>query len=71
MAFENFPYSDFHALNLDWILKKLKEHGVTIEDIKKNIEAANIPEVVRAALLDMVEDGTLAQIVNEELLGEK
>lgn len=70
MAFENFPYTDFHALNLDWILKKLKEHGVTIEDIKKTIEAANIPEVVRAALLDMVEDGTLAQIINEELLGE-
>lgn len=72
MAFslENFPYSDFHSLNLDWILKTLKKHGVTIEDIKKTIEAANIPEVVRAALLNMVEDGTLAQIINEELLGE-
>ena len=25
MSFENFPYSNFHELNLDWILQKLKE----------------------------------------------
>lgn len=25
MAFENFPYSNFHELNLDWILEKVKE----------------------------------------------
>ena len=25
MAFENFPYTDLHTLNVDWILKKLRE----------------------------------------------
>lgn len=25
MSFENFPYSNFHELNLDWIIQKLKE----------------------------------------------
>ena len=25
MSFENFPYTNFHDLNLDWIIKKLKE----------------------------------------------
>ena len=25
MSFENFPYSNFHELNLDWIVKKIKE----------------------------------------------
>lgn len=25
MPFENFPYSDFHGLNLDWLLQKVKE----------------------------------------------
>lgn len=25
MAFENFPYSNFHELNLDWIVAKVKE----------------------------------------------
>lgn len=25
MAFEKFPYTNFHGMNLDWILAKLKE----------------------------------------------
>lgn len=25
MSFENFPYTNFHDLNLDWIIKKVKE----------------------------------------------
>lgn len=25
MSFENFPYTNFHELNLDWIIQKLKE----------------------------------------------
>ena len=25
MAFENFPYTDLHTLNVDWIIRKLKE----------------------------------------------
>lgn len=25
MSFENFPYSNFHELNLDWIVQKIKE----------------------------------------------
>ena len=26
--FENFPYTNFHELNLDWIIQKLKEQGM-------------------------------------------
>ena len=25
MAFEQFPYTNLHDLNLDWLLKKLEE----------------------------------------------
>ena len=25
--FDQFPYTNFHELNLDWILKALKENG--------------------------------------------
>lgn len=25
MAFENFPYTDLHTLNIDWLLKKIRE----------------------------------------------
>lgn len=37
MFIDNYPYTDFHELNLDWILKKIKE--LTQEMI--NFEAAN------------------------------
>ena len=25
MSFENFPYTNFHELNLDWLIQKVKE----------------------------------------------
>lgn len=34
MAFEQFPYSNFHDLNLDWILSKVKEWAVQWEELK-------------------------------------
>lgn len=39
MAFENFPYTDFHALNLDWILKKVKEVVSEWLSYKENMDA--------------------------------
>lgn len=35
---EQFPYPDYHNLNLDWILQKIKEFGVTIEGLDEYIE---------------------------------
>lgn len=32
-VFEQFPYTNFHDLNLDWIIEKIKE----IEDFKESI----------------------------------
>lgn len=42
MAYERFPYTDFHDLNLDWILGKVKELDGKIND--------NIAEVIREQL---------------------
>ena len=43
MAFENFPYTDLHTLNLDWLMKKIKEledgQGVNYQDQIDNIMA--------------------------------
>ena len=33
MAFENWPYANFHDLNLDWILKQIKELGIKIDNV--------------------------------------
>lgn len=39
MAFENFPYTDFHNLNLDWLLSEMKkllsEYSGIVENINK------------------------------------
>ena len=42
MAYERFPYTDFHDLNLDWILGKVKELDGKIND--------SIAEVIREQL---------------------
>lgn len=30
--FNKYPYTDFHELNLDWVLAKIKELGITIDE---------------------------------------
>lgn len=37
MAFEQFPYTDYHSLNLDWIVEKVKEFNVRLDNIRSNI----------------------------------
>lgn len=37
MAFEQFPYTDYHSLNLDWILEKVKEFNERLDNIRSNI----------------------------------
>lgn len=37
MAFEQFPYTNLHDLNLDWLLKKIEE----LEKRIKELEAMN------------------------------
>lgn len=37
--FENkFPYTDFHEMNLDWILKMVKMLGLNVEELRKDLE---------------------------------
>lgn len=38
MAFENFPYTDFHNLNLDWLLSKMKELLSEYSGIVENLD---------------------------------
>ena len=35
MAFSNFPYTDFHNLNLDWVLTTTKDLNTKWDDYYK------------------------------------
>lgn len=36
-----YPYSDFHELNADWLLKKTKEHGIELEEHTTELNTLN------------------------------
>lgn len=38
MAFEQFPYSNFHDLNLDWILGQLKEFQTELTEFRVRLD---------------------------------
>lgn len=77
--FDNFPYTNFHELNLDWIIRILKALDKSVDvlttdvatltdEVENFIENADIPGVVRDELLEMYEDGRLAEIVTEAVV---
>lgn len=37
MAFPRFPYTDFHSLNADWILNKMREMAQTVEQYAEDL----------------------------------
>lgn len=61
MAFEQYPFTNLHDLNLDWLLKTMKE----TKDILDNTD---IPQHVRDELTAMYNDGRLEMLVNEQIL---
>ena len=63
--FEHFPYTNFHELNLSWLLRDLKALSGKMEDLEKYIHDLNIPEDVKEIMDQWLQDGTLEDIVQE------
>ena len=62
---ENFPYTNFHDLNLDWIIKAFKEGQISIEEAKASFDAAmseitNIADAVHTDAENASESATTA-----------
>lgn len=81
MSFENFPYTDFHELNLDWVIKIVKEcktlsgeTAVGLDDLKKYVnqyfDDLNVQQQIDNKLDAMAADGTLAEIINQEIFAD-
>lgn len=63
MDFKKYPYQDYNSYNLDYILAKVKK----AEEEVANIDA-NITAVVAAKLTEWLNDGTLSNIITNEVL---
>lgn len=53
---ENFPYTNFHDLNLDWIIAKMKETNTKVNELSDKID--NIPVLTNNFILPTTDDDT-------------
>lgn len=79
--FENFPYTNFHELNLDWIITKVKEYVQKTDEAEINYQALktyvesyfdnlDIQKEVDNKLDEMAESGELADIIAQYISGK-
>lgn len=79
--FEQFPYANFHELNLDWLLAKMKELAAAVDaaedhvdaldqavaDLREYIDNLDLTDEVREVLDEWLEDGTIETIIGRFL----
>lgn len=58
--FEQFPYTNFHELNLDWLCKHIKELEEQIHDLTNK----NIDEAINQRIDEMIDNGEFSSILN-------
>jgi len=59
--FEHFPYTNFHELNLDWLLRMMKE----LEARMDKIDGGNIEDDIANVIQQMIQDGSLAALLKD------
>lgn len=57
--FDNFPYTNFHELNLDWIIKMLRQYADTLE----YVQTFDVSGEVSKKLEQMLADGELTNLL--------
>lgn len=76
-----YPYTDFHQLNLDWIISKVKEYVESVDILKINfedlknyvdnfIDSLDIQAAVDTKLEEMSDNGELLQLIQQFLTTE-
>ena len=59
--FEQFPYTNFHDLNLDWILKHMKELVQSVQQITANLDGWDEEIKELQEWQKSIEDGNLTE----------
>lgn len=81
MSYENFPYSNFHELNADWILeqvrecvKKVADLGLSFEELKEYVNnyfsSLDVDGSIAKEIQLLIDNGTMGALINQTLLGE-
>ena len=65
MFVNQFPYTNFHELNLDWLLMKMKENNIKMNELE-NIWKGNISDYVKEVINDTIKDILLQATYNKE-----
>lgn len=76
--FENFPYTNFHEINLDWVIKAVKDYvdridkmEINFADLKTYVENyfadLDVQDEIDDKLDRMAADGTLAAVIAQYL----
>lgn len=52
--FENFPYTNIHELNLDWVIKIIKDLGLKVDDLDLKID--DLEDVINNKIDDYVKE---------------
>lgn len=58
--FENFPYTNFQQMNLDWLLRKIKEISGTVNNINDTIN-----DSVNTIIQQLATDGSLGELIKQ------
>lgn len=65
MFLNQFPYTNFHELNLDWLLIKMKENNIKIEELE-NIWKGNITDYIKEVINNTIKDILLQATYNRD-----
>jgi hypothetical protein len=78
MEWNKMPYTNFHELNLDWILQTVKNDAAAVaaltgsfNDLQTWCKNIGLTSYVTEQLLAWKSDGTLANIINNTVLNDK
>ena len=71
--FENFPYTNLHNLNLDWIVKTVKENNETVNELQEYVGTIDtqIQEKIDTEVPEAIAEAVESGVISEAILASK
>lgn len=64
--FEHWPYTNFHDLNLDWIIKQVQTLTNKVETLSEEVGDVDVTQAVNDKIDSMVQDGTIQAFFDQK-----